>query len=134
MGVSSGGWPRERCMRRGCTLASSRWVAEACRRGGRATPILVIPARPVARRAPALVETEDGGKTVGGVHAQERESRAVALEDVLREEADAAGADAHGGRGEAVDVLPVQAIVLGFWCSDAVRRCVVELRQQPDCT
>jgi len=83
---------------------------------------------------PDLLHTEDGGKTVGGVRAQERESMPVAMEDVLREEADAAGADAHGGGSEAVDVLPVQAIVLEFWCSDAVRRCVVELRQQPDCT
>jgi len=36
----------------------------------------------------------------------------VAREDVLREEADATVADAHGSWGEAVDIFPVQEGVL----------------------
>jgi putative tryptophan/tyrosine transport system substrate-binding protein len=41
--------------------------------------------------------------------AQAGEGVPVALEDRLRQEADAAGAEAHGGRGEAVDMCAVQA-------------------------
>src|SRR5712692_1176892 len=53
MVVASWGCPKERWMRRGCTPASRRWVAYACRRVGMATPVLVMPARCVAvRKAP----------------------------------------------------------------------------------
>jgi hypothetical protein len=48
---------------------------------------------------PDLLHPEDGGETVGGVRAQERERMPVALEAVWREEADAAVADAQGGGG-----------------------------------
>jgi hypothetical protein len=44
----------------------------------------------------------------------------VALEDVLIEEADAAVADAHGSRGKAIDVCPVQEVVLKVLFRDAV--------------
>ena len=45
--------PRERWMRRGCTPAARRGVAEAGLRGGMATPVVVMPARGVAvRQAP----------------------------------------------------------------------------------
>jgi hypothetical protein len=37
---------------------------------------------------PALLDTEDGRKAVRGVSAEERQGMPVALEDVLREEAD----------------------------------------------
>ena len=76
--------------------------------------------------------TEDGGEMVGGLRTQERQRGPVALEDVLIEEANTAVADAHGGWGEAVDVFPVQEIVLEFLFRDAVGCFVVELRQQPD--
>ena len=55
------------------------------------------------------------------------------MEDVLREEAHTAGADAHGGWGEAVDVCAVQEGVLQLLCREAVGGGVVALRQQPDC-
>jgi hypothetical protein len=58
----------------------------------------------------------------------------VALEDVLREEADAALAEAHGRWGEAVDVFPVQEVRLKFLCSDAVGGLVGELSEQAYCT
>ena len=58
----------------------------------------------------------------------------VACEDVLREEADTAGADTHGRWDEAVDVFPVQEVVLKLLFRDAVGGCVVELSQQPDFT
>ena len=81
---------------------------------------------------PDLLHTEDGGETVCGLRAKEREGVPVALEDVLREEADAAVADAHGRWGEAVDVFAVQEGALQLLCRDAVGGCVVELREQAD--
>ena len=57
----------------------------------------------------------------------------IAFEDVLREEAEAAGADAHGRWGKAVDVFPVQEVALKLLCGEHVRRCVGELSQQADC-
>src|SRR5262245_49717725 len=75
---------------------------------------------------------EDGREPGGGGRANECQSGPVALQNVLREEADAAVAEAHGRGGKAVDVFPVQAIVLEFLCRDAVGGCVVELSQQTD--
>src|SRR5262245_40065853 len=49
--------------------------------------------------------TEDGGETVGGLCAQERQRGPVACEDVLTEEADAAVADAQRGWCEAIGSL-----------------------------
>ena len=69
---------------------------------------------------------------VGGVRAQERQRGPVALEDVRREEAHTAGAEAHGGWGEAVDVFAVQEGALQRLCRDAVGGFVVELRQEAD--
>jgi hypothetical protein len=69
---------------------------------------------------PDLLDTEDGGETVGGVRPNERQRGPVTLQDVLREEADAAGAEAHGRWGEAVDVFPVQKVVLQLLFRDAV--------------
>jgi len=83
---------------------------------------------------PDFLHTEDRGEMVGGLRAQERQGGPVTLQDVLREEADAAGADAHGRRGEAIDVFPVQEGALKFLCSDAVGGCVGERSQQTDCT
>jgi hypothetical protein len=83
---------------------------------------------------PDLLDTEDGGETVCSLRAQERQRVPVAFEDVLREEANTAGADTHGRWGEAVDIFPVQEVVLKLLFSDTVRGFVVELSQQPDCT
>ena len=58
-----------------------------------------------------LLHTEDGGETVGGLRTQECKDVPVALEDVLREKADATVADTHGRGGEAVDIFPVQEVV-----------------------
>ena len=60
------------------------------------------------QESPPFLHTEDSGEVVGGLRAQERQRGPVALEDVLREEAHTAGAEAHGGWGEAVDVCAVQ--------------------------
>ena len=57
----------------------------------------------------------------------------VAFEDVLREEADGTGADAHGGWGEAVDVFAVQEVSLELLFGDEVGGFVVELSQEADC-
>ena len=84
--------------------------------------------------SPDLLHTEDSGETVRGLCPQERERGPIALEDVLIEEANTAVADAHGGWGEAVDVFPVQEVVLKLLFGDAVGGFVVELRQQPDFT
>jgi hypothetical protein len=81
----------------------------------------------------AFCNTEDGGEAVGGLRAQEREGVPVALEDVLIEKAAATGADTHGGWGEAVDVFPVQEVVLQLLCGEQVGRFVIELSQQAYC-
>ena len=81
---------------------------------------------------PDLLHTEDGGEPVGGVRPEECKGVPVAFEDVLREEADATVADAHGRGGEAVDVCAVQEGALQLLFRDAVGGCVVELREQAD--
>jgi hypothetical protein len=45
---------------------------------------------------PDFCNTEDGGKAVCAVRTHERQGRPVAMENVLGEEADTTGADAHG--------------------------------------
>jgi hypothetical protein len=82
---------------------------------------------------PDLLHPEDGGEPVCGVRTAECEGVPVALEDVLREEAEATGADAHGRWGEAVDVCAVQEGALQLLVRDAVGGCVGELREQADC-
>jgi hypothetical protein len=63
---------------------------------------------------------EDRGETGGGLRAHERQRGPVTLQDVLREEADAAGADAQRSRGEVVDIVSVHEVVLTCLCSDEV--------------
>ena len=70
--------------------------------------------------APDFLHTQPSRELVGGLRAQERERVPVALEDVLGEEADATGAEAHGGWGEAVDVFAVQEGVLEFLFGEQV--------------
>src|SRR5207247_1065133 len=79
-----------------------------------------------------LLHTEDGGETVCSLSTNEREGVPVALEDVLKEEADATVADAQGRWGEAVDVFAVQEVMLKFLFRDAVGCFVIELSQQAD--
>ena len=68
---------------------------------------------------PDLFNTEDGWETVCGLSANERQGVPVALEDVVIEEADATIADAHGCLSKAIDVFPVQEVVLQFLFRDA---------------
>jgi len=83
---------------------------------------------------PDFLHTEDRGEMVGGLRAQERQGGPVTLQDVLREEADAAGADAHGRRGEAIDVFPVQEVTLQLLFGNAVGGFMGELGEQADFT
>jgi hypothetical protein len=80
----------------------------------------------------ALLHPEDGREPVGGVCTQECERGPVTLEDVLREEAEATGAEAHGRGGQAIDVFPVQDRALQLLCGEAVGGCVGALSQQAD--
>ena len=54
----------------------------------------------------------------------------VTLEDMLREEADTAGAEPHGGWGEAIDIFSMQEVVLKLLFRDGVWRFAVELGEQ----
>ena len=83
---------------------------------------------------PDFLHTEDRGEMGGGLRAQERQGGPVTLQDVLREEADAAGAEAHGRRGEAIDVFPVQEVTLQLLFGNAVGGCMGELGEQADFT
>jgi hypothetical protein len=84
------------------------------------------------KEPPDLLHTEDSGELVGGVRAEEREGVPVALEDVLGEEADTAGAEAHGRWSQAIDVFAVEEVTLKFRFRDAVGGCVGELGQEAD--
>jgi hypothetical protein len=58
----------------------------------------------------------------------------VTLEDVLVEKPAATIAEAHGSRGEAIDVFAVQELVLKLLFGDQAGRFVIERSQQPDLT
>jgi hypothetical protein len=79
---------------------------------------------------PDLRHTADGGETACGLRTEECQGVPVAWEDVLREAAEATGAEAHGRWGEAVDVFAVQEGALQLRCSEAVGGGVVALREQ----
>ena len=83
---------------------------------------------------PDLLHTEDSWETRGGWRPNECEGVPVTLEDVLREEAEAAGAEAHGSRGKAIDIFPVQEGVPKLLFGEQVRRLAIELSQQTDLT
>jgi hypothetical protein len=93
---------------------------------------LVRQGRGGREESPDLLPTADGGELGCGWRAQEREGGPGALQDVLREEAEATGAATPGRGGEAVNVLPVQDGVLQLLCSEAVGGLVGELRQEAD--
>jgi len=84
------------------------------------------------QESPHVLHTEASGEVGGGVRAQERQRGPGALEDVLIKEAHTAGAETHGGWGEAIDVFAVQEGVLQRLFRDAVGGFGLELRQQPD--
>jgi len=84
------------------------------------------------QESPHFLHTEDSGEVVGGLRAQERQRGPVALEDVLREEANTAGADTHGSWREAVDVFAMQERALEFLFREAIGGFVVELSQPSD--
>ena len=66
------------------------------------------------------------------MRTQARQRGPIALEDVLREAAHPPGAEAPGGRGEAIDVCAVQEGGLRRLCREAVGGGVVARRSQPD--
>lgn len=65
--VARGGGPKERWRSRGCRPAARRGVAEAGRRGGRATPGVVIPARCGAVRTAPWTRVRRRGAGAGGL-------------------------------------------------------------------
>jgi hypothetical protein len=69
---------------------------------------------------PNFCNTEHSRETMCGWRANQREGGPIALEDVLREESDTAGAEAHGSWGEAIDVFAVQEGVREFWFGEQV--------------
>ena len=69
---------------------------------------------------------------MSGLRTQERQRGPVTLQDVLREEAEATVAEAHGRRGQASDGFAVEEVTLQLLCGDAVGGCVGELGQQAD--
>ena len=72
-------------------------------------------------KRPDFCNAEDGGETVGGLRPHQRQRVPITVEDVRGEEAEAAGAEAHGSWGQAV------AEVL---CGEQVGRFGIELSQQ----
>ena len=81
---------------------------------------LVVQGGGGGKEPPDLLHTEDSGETVCSLRAQERQRVPVALEDMLREEANTAVADTHGRWSEAVDVFPVQEVALKLLFRDAI--------------
>jgi hypothetical protein len=69
---------------------------------------------------PHFCTTENSRETVCGLRAKKREGVPIAREDVLREAADTAGAEAHRRGGEALDVCAVQEGVLECWVGEQV--------------
>jgi len=86
------------------------------------------------QEAPDFLHTPHGGETVGGWRAQERSGVPVALEDMLGEDAEAAGAEAPGRGGEAVDVFPGQEVTLQRLFGEQGGRCAMALSEQAYCT
>ena len=77
-----------------------------------------------------LLGTEEGWESVFGLRANERQGVPVAFEDVLVEESDATGADAHGSWGKAIAVFAVQEVGLKLLFGDHVGRFAIALSQQ----
>jgi hypothetical protein len=88
---------------------------------------LVVQGSGRRQESPDLLHPQHGGETVGGGRTHAREGVPVALEDRLREEAHATGAEAQGRGGKAVDVFAVQEGALQFLCRNAVGCFVGEL-------
>jgi hypothetical protein len=73
---------------------------------------LVVQGGSPREEAPHFFTTEDGGEAVCGLSPHQRPRVPITREDVVREAADATGAEAHGRWGEAIDVCAVQEGVL----------------------
>jgi len=73
-----------------------------------------------AEQATHFWHTADGWEPVGGLRSHEVEDLPIALQNVEGEEADAAGADAHGGWRELIDVWAMQNVLLELGCGDEV--------------
>jgi hypothetical protein len=80
--------------------------------------------------APTFFNTENGGEAVCGLSPNQRQGVPITLEDVLREEADATVADAHGSWGETLDIFAVQAGALKLLVGEQMWRLAIELSQQ----
>src|SRR4029453_15445951 len=93
---------------------------------------LVVPGGGGREEALDRLHTEDSGAPVGGLRTQERQRGPGTRQDVRREEADATGAEAHGRRGQALDVCAVEAVTLQCLCGDAVGGGVGELGKEGD--
>jgi hypothetical protein len=76
---------------------------------------------------PNFCNTEDGGKAVCGWRSNQGQSVPITLEEVLVEEAEATGAEAHGSWGEAIGVFAVQEGGLEFRFGDHLGRFAIEL-------
>jgi hypothetical protein len=88
-------------------------------RDGRAGD-LGVPGGSGRQEALDLLHPEDGGEPVGGVRTQERQRGPGTLQNGVREEAEAAVADAPGRGGEASDVWPVEDVGRQVLCREAV--------------
>ena len=75
-------------------------------------------------------QAKESWEAVFRLGSHEVEGLPVALKDMVVEEADATGADAHGRWGEAITVFSVQDVGLKLLFGDHVGRLAVELRQQ----
>ena len=77
---------------------------------------LIVQGRGDLEETPHFVNTEDGGEAVCGFSPKKRQGVPGALQNVLVEEPDTTGADAHGSGGEPIDICAVQegVLKLGF--------------------
>lgn len=78
---------------------------------------------------PDFLHPEDGREPVWGLSPKQRQGVPITLKDVLVEEADAAVAEAHGSRGETIDVFAVQEVMLKLLFREQVGRFTIKLSQ-----
>ncbi len=78
---------------------------------------------------PDFLDTEDSGKSVFGLRANQRQGVPIALQNVLVEKPNGAVADTHGVGSESIVIFAVQEVGLKFLFGDQSRRFVIELSQ-----
>ena len=81
-----------------------------------------------------VLGTEDGGEAVCGVRAHARQGVPVALEDIVREEPDATGAETHRSWRETIDIFSVQEGGLKLRFGEQVRGLAIALSAHADFT